>query len=163
MHGAAEHLRAARRIQTPEGRVSFDEVAGALAAALEKTTADAARAVELTGAIQNEGVVERIEKARALGLPVLADSKPLVHPQFENARVRTPLLLSAQAGNPAIGQEWFGPIAFVVATDSTEHSIQLARDSVIRHGALSLSATPPTTPSPSASRTRPKCRACRCR
>ena len=127
-------------IQTPEGRVSFDEVAGALAAALEKTTADAARAVELTGAIQNEGVVERIEKARALGLPVLADSKPLVHPQFENARVRTPLLLSAQAGNPAIGQEWFGPIAFVVATDSTEHSIQLARDSVIRHGALSLSA-----------------------
>ena len=75
-------------IQTPEGRVSFDEVAGALAAALEKTTADAARAVELTGAIQNEGVVERIEKARALGLPVLADSKPLVHPQFENARVR---------------------------------------------------------------------------
>ena len=91
-------------IQTPEGRVSFDEVAGALAAALEKTTADAARAVELTGAIQNEGVVERIEKARALGLPVLADSKPLVHPQFENARVRTPLLLSAQAGNPAIGR-----------------------------------------------------------
>ena len=77
-------------IQTPEGRVSFDEVAGALAAALEKTTADAARAVELTGAIQNEGVVERIEKARALGLPVLADSKPLVHPQFENARVRAP-------------------------------------------------------------------------
>ena len=71
---------------------------------------------------------------------MLADSKPLVHPQFENARVRTPLLLSAQAGNPAIGQEWFGPIAFVVATDSTEHSIQLARDSVIRHGALSLSA-----------------------
>ena len=49
-------------IQTPEGRVSFDEVAGALAAALEKTTADAARAVELTGAIQNEGVVERIER-----------------------------------------------------------------------------------------------------
>ena len=52
-------------IQTPEGRVSFDEVAGALAAALEKTTADAARAVELTGAIQNEGVVERIEGPRA--------------------------------------------------------------------------------------------------
>lgn len=62
--------------------------------------ADAAKAVELTGAIQNEGIVERIEKARALGLPVVADSKTLTHPQFENARVRTPLLLRAEAGNP---------------------------------------------------------------
>ncbi|WP_238927150.1 phenylacetic acid degradation protein PaaN [Achromobacter xylosoxidans] len=127
-------------IQTPEGRVSFDEVAAALGAAVDKLGADAAKAVELTGAIQNEGIVERIEKARALGLPVVADSKALTHPQFENARVRTPLLLRAEAGNPAISQEWFGPIAFVVATDSTAHSIQIARDSVIEHGALSLSA-----------------------
>lgn len=127
-------------IQTPEGRVSFDEVAAALGAAVDKLGADAAKAVELTGAIQNEGIVERIEKARALGLPVVADSKTLTHPQFENARVRTPLLLRAEAGNPAISQEWFGPIAFVVATDSTARSIQIARDSVIEHGALSLSA-----------------------
>lgn len=127
-------------IQTPEGRVSLDEVAAALGAAVDKLGADAAKAVELTGAIQNEGIVERIEKARALGLPVVADSKTLTHPQFENARVRTPLLLRAEAGNPAISQEWFGPIAFVVATDSTAHSIQIARDSVIEHGALSLSA-----------------------
>lgn len=127
-------------IQTPEGRVSFDEVAAALGAAVDKLGADAAKAVELTGAIQNEGIVERIEKARALGLPVVADSKTLTHPQFENARVRTPLLLRAEAGNAAISQEWFGPIAFVVATDSTAHSIQIARDSVIEQGALSLSA-----------------------
>ena len=127
-------------IQTPEGRVSFDDVAAALGVALEKVGADAAKAVELTGAIQNEGIVERIEKARALGLPVVADSKTLAHPQFENARVRTPLLLRAEAGNPALTQEWFGPIAFVVATDSTDHSIRLARDSVVQHGALSLSA-----------------------
>ena len=127
-------------IQTPEGRVSFDEVAAALGAAVDKLGADAAKAVELTGAIQNDGIVERIEKARALGLPVVADSKALTHPQFENARVRTPLLLRAESGSPAITQEWFGPIAFVVATDSTAHSIQIARDSVIEHGALSLSA-----------------------
>ncbi|CAB3860713.1 phenylacetic acid degradation protein PaaN [Achromobacter pulmonis] len=127
-------------IQTPEGRVSFDEVAAALGTAVDKLGADAAKAVELTGAIQNDGIVERIEKARALGLPVVADSKALTHPQFENARVRTPLLLRAEAGSPAITQEWFGPIAFVVATDSTAHSIQIARDSVIEHGALSLSA-----------------------
>lgn len=127
-------------IQTAEGPVSFDEVAAALGTAINKLCADPAKVVELTGAIQNEGIVKRVEQARALGLPVLADSQALTHPQFEGARVHTPLLLRAEAGNPDISKEWFGPIAFVVATDSTEHSIQLARDSVIQHGALSFSA-----------------------
>ncbi|MBO9352606.1 phenylacetic acid degradation protein PaaN [Bordetella petrii] len=127
-------------IDTADGHASFDEVAAALGTALQKLCADPAKAVELTGAIQNEGIAARIDQARALGLPVVADSQALAHPQFDGARVRTPLLLRAEAGNPAIAQEWFGPIAFVVATDSTAHSIALARDSVVRHGALSLSA-----------------------
>ncbi len=127
-------------IQTAEGRLSFDEVAQAIATAVEKLAGDAARAVELTGAIQSEATAERIERARALGLPVLADSRSLQHPQFEQARVRTPLVLRAEAGDSRIFQEWFGPISFVVATDSTEHSVALARDTVREHGALSLSA-----------------------
>ncbi len=127
-------------IQTAEGRLSFDEVAQAIASAVEKLAGDAARAVELTGAIQSEATLERIDRARALGLPVLADSRSLQHPQFEQARVRTPLVLRADAGDSRIFQEWFGPIAFVVATDSTEHSVALARDTVRQHGALSLSA-----------------------
>lgn len=127
-------------IDTADGHVSFDEVAAALASAVSKLCADPAKVVELTGAIQNEGVVARIEQARALGFPILVDSQALVHPQFAGARVHTPMLLRADAGHAEISKEWFGPIAFVVATDSTEHSIALARDSVTRHGALSLSA-----------------------
>jgi len=127
-------------IQMPTGRVSFDEVAAALGAALEKLVADPARAVEITGAIQNEAIVARLDKARALGFPVIADSQTLTHPQFAQARVRTPLLLRADAQHPAITQEWFGPIAFVIPTDSTAHSIALARENVLQHGALSLSA-----------------------
>ncbi|HEY0296839.1 MAG TPA: phenylacetic acid degradation protein PaaN [Bordetella sp.] len=127
-------------IRTAAGTMSFDEVAAALGAALDKLSADPAKSVELTGAIQNEATAARIDKARGLGLPVVADSRTLEHPQFPQARVRTPLLLRAEAGNEALAQEWFGPIAFVVATDSTEHSIALARESVKQHGALSLSA-----------------------
>lgn len=127
-------------IRTADGHVEFDDVAAALGDALRKVCGDPAKAVELTGALQNEGIAARIEQARSLGLPVVADSQPLVHPQFEGARTRTPLLLRADADNAAIWKEWFGPIAFVVATDSTAHSIDLARDSVVRHGALSLAA-----------------------
>lgn len=126
-------------IQTAEGRLSFHDVAQALAQAVEKTMSDPAKAVELTGAIQNEATAARIEAARALGLPVLCDSRALEHPQFPEARVRTPLLLQAEATDERIYQEWFGPIVFVVATDSTAHSIALARQAAEAHGALTLS------------------------
>ena len=126
-------------IQTAEGRLSFDEVAQALAQGVERMMGDPAKAVELTGAIQNEATAERIEAARGLGLPVLCDSRPLEHPQFSEARVRTPLLLQAEAKDERIYQEWFGPVVFVVATDSTDHSIEVARKAVEEHGALTLS------------------------
>ncbi|TCT07150.1 phenylacetic acid degradation protein PaaN [Paralcaligenes ureilyticus] len=127
-------------IDTAGGRMTFDEVAQGLAAAVEKLTADPAKAVEITGALQNNATLRRIEEARALGLPVLCDSRRLAHPQFEAAMVQTPLLLAAEAGNPHIEREWFGPIVFVVATDSTADSLQKAQESVTAHGALTLSA-----------------------
>ncbi len=127
-------------IETAQGRMSFDEVAAGLAQAVEKLVSDPARAVEITGAIQNTGTLQRIEEARALGLPVLCDSQRIDHPQFAGAQVQTPLLLQADAGETAILREWFGPIAFVVATDSTDQSIELARRTVLEHGALTLSA-----------------------
>lgn len=126
-------------IRTADGHMSFDEVSQALAAAVERLVSDPARAVEITGALQNEDVLKRIAKARALGLPVLHDSARLDHPQFDGARCYSPLLLQTQADNADIFQEWFGPIVFVVATDSTEHSIRLARDTVRSHGALTFS------------------------
>ncbi|TEA77379.1 phenylacetic acid degradation protein PaaN [Allopusillimonas ginsengisoli] len=128
-------------IETADGHMSFDEVAQALAQALEKLVSDPARAVEITGAIQNEGVVARIDAARATGLPVLCESQALAHPLFAQARVRTPLMLKADANTDRdiIMREWFGPIIFVVATDSTRASLMLAGDTVRDHGALSLS------------------------
>lgn len=126
-------------IRTAEGRLSFDEVAQAIAQAVGKLMSDPAKAVELTGAIQNEATLKRIEEARGLGLPVLHDSQALTHPQFPEARVRTPLLLQAEADDARIYKEWFGPIVFIVATDSTEHGIELARRAVMEHGALTLS------------------------
>ncbi|SPK74352.1 Aldehyde deshydrogenase, Phenylacetic acid degradation (plasmid) [Cupriavidus taiwanensis] len=127
-------------IDTPEGRVSFDQVAAAIGEAISKLTGDPAKAVELIGAIQNDGVVERIEASRALG-EIVADSRALEHPEFPDARIRTPLVLKVDATDEAkIMQELFGPISFVVATDSTAHSIELAHRGAKTHGALTLSA-----------------------
>lgn len=127
-------------IDTPEGRISFDQVASAIGEAVGKLTSDPARAVELIGAIQNDGVAERIEASRALG-EIVADSRVLEHPEFPGARIRTPLVLKVDASDEAkIMQELFGPISFVVATDNTAHSIELAHRGAKTHGALTLSA-----------------------
>ncbi|MGU7783819.1 phenylacetic acid degradation protein PaaN [Burkholderia sp. PU8-34] len=126
-------------IRTADGHVSFDDVAQAIAVAVQKLTGDPARSVELIGAIQNDGVTARIDEARKLGR-VLADSQTLQHPVFADARVRTPLVLQLDvADREKFTQEWFGPISFVIATDSTAQSLDLAGEISAGHGALTLS------------------------
>src|SRR4029453_2898134 len=58
-------------ISTDAGHMSFDEVAAGMAAAVGKLTGDPARAVELTGAIVNDGVLERLAEAPKVGDVVL--------------------------------------------------------------------------------------------
>jgi phenylacetic acid degradation protein paaN len=127
-------------IRTAEGPLSFDAVAEAIASAVQKLVADPARAVELLGAIQNEGVLQRLDEAGTLG-HVLAESQSLEHPAFAGARVRTPLVLKLDAATDSakFAKEWFGPISFVIATDSTAQSLKLAGKLAAEHGALTLS------------------------
>ena len=126
-------------IDTPEGRLSFDQVASALSESISKLLSDPARAVEILGAIQNASVLDRLEQARELGKIVL-DSHSIDHPQFPNAKIRTPLLLQIEAKEESkFMQELFGPIAFVIPTEDTEQSIGLARKGALEHGALTLS------------------------
>lgn len=123
-------------IETDQGRKSFDEVAAGIAAAVGKLTADPARGVELTGAIVNDGVLERLDEVTKVGEPVL-ESRTVQHPAFPGAVVRTPTIVRLNADDTATyAREWFGPISFVIGTDSTEHSLAILRDTVGEKGAL---------------------------
>lgn len=123
-------------IETDQGHKSFDEVAGGIAAAVGKLTADPARGVELTGAIVNDGVLERLAEVTKVGEPVL-ESRTLTHPSYADAVVRTPTIVKLTADDAeTYGREWFGPISFAIATDSTAHSLELLRGTVGEKGAL---------------------------
>jgi phenylacetic acid degradation protein paaN len=123
-------------IDTEDGHKSFDEVAAGIAGAVAKLTGDDARAVELTGAIVSDSVVHRIAAARDHG-QVLLDSREVKHPSFPDAVVRTPLVLTQDAANEDMfDSEWFGPISFIVATDSTAQSLAMFRRIVGKKGAL---------------------------
>jgi phenylacetic acid degradation protein paaN len=126
-------------IDTAEGHLTFDQVAAALAEAVQKLLADPVRAVEILGAVQNDTVLKRIDAARKLG-PVILDSVAVAHPAYPDATIRTPLLVRLTAADrDRYLAEWFGPIAFVIATESTAASLAIAHAAVRDHGALSLS------------------------
>ncbi|MDN5850692.1 MAG: phenylacetic acid degradation protein PaaN [Nitrococcus sp.] len=126
-------------IETEQGRLSHVEIAQALADGVRRLLSDADRAAELLGAIQSEDTVRRIEEATRLGEVVLA-SEPRRHTRFPDARMRTPLILQVAAKeSDCYYQERFGPISFIVATDSTAESIERARESALAHGAITWS------------------------
>ena len=126
-------------IDTANGRLGFDDVAQPLGESVQKLLGDAVRAVEILGAVVNDGVAQRIDAARSLG-PIVIDSQSIEHPQFKDARIRTPLIVKLDAKDDGkYLKEWFGPISFVIATDDTDQSLDIARRAARQHGALTLS------------------------
>ncbi len=126
-------------IDTAEGHLTFDQVAAGIGEAVQKLLGDPARAVEILGAVVNDGVMQRLEAARKLGTIAL-DTQPIAHPLYPQARIRTPLVVKLDAADrEKYLSEWFGPIAFVIATESTAQSLAIVADAVKSHGALTLS------------------------
>ncbi|RKR88861.1 phenylacetic acid degradation protein paaN [Micromonospora pisi] len=123
-------------IDTDQGHKTFDEVTAGIAGVVGKLTGDPARAVELTGAIVNDGVLGRLDEVAGVGEVVLA-SRTVAHPTYADAVVRTPAIVRLGADDAqTYGREWFGPISFTISTDSTAHSLEILRKTVGAQGAL---------------------------
>ncbi len=115
---------------------TVDELASDLAGAVDSLLGDDARATALLGAVVNDGVLDRLEKAASYGDVVLA-SRSVTHPEFADATVRTPTIVRVDAADTdTYLQECFGPVAFLVTTGSTDESVDLLRDTVREHGAI---------------------------
>jgi len=69
--------------------------------------------------------VPRIEAAKAHG-EVLLDSRTVAHPSFPTRWSARPAARHRQ-GRASHRREWFGPIAFLVPTDSTVDSVAVFR------------------------------------
>jgi phenylacetic acid degradation protein paaN len=130
-------------ISTDAGEKSYDEVVADLAAAVGKLLGDDARANALLGAIVNQQVRERVESAPSLG-EVALESRTVEHPDFPGATVRTPVIVKLEAGKPGSEDvcfsEFFGPVSFAVAVDSTADAVALLRRTVREKGAMTVGA-----------------------
>jgi phenylacetic acid degradation protein paaN len=128
-------------VPTNEGELNFDEFADRLGATVAKFTGDDARAVELLGATVNPQVRANASAhaqiaADAGGRVVLA-SRDVDHPAYPDAVCRAPGLVAVDASAEAIyTKEWFGPVAFLIKTESTQQSLERLVTTVREHGAM---------------------------
>ncbi|MEY3385446.1 MAG: hypothetical protein RIR53_257 [Bacteroidota bacterium] len=90
------------------------------------------------GAIQSSATAARLMEAAALGLEVVRPSEPIAQPGFDGSRTMSPLVMKTDTAHANIyTKEWFGPVSFLVVTDSFQDSLNEVVDSVRHHGALS--------------------------
>ncbi len=123
-------------IRVGEDTVEFHDVAAGLAGAIDGLLADDQRAGDVLGGIKSPATLERIEAAARLG-DVVLPSRNVYNEVFEDAVMRTPVVVAVDADETdAYMTEMFGPVIFVIATESTAHSIDLARRSALERGAL---------------------------
>jgi phenylacetic acid degradation protein paaN len=116
--------------------VSFDDAAAGFAAAVGGLLEDDSKAVGLLGAIKSDDIAARVEEAASSG-EVLLDSRDIDHPGFPGATVRSPVVVGVDAADrDAYMREMFGPVIYVIATDSTDEALSLAAESAREKGAI---------------------------
>jgi phenylacetic acid degradation protein paaN len=126
-------------IETDAGRRSPDEFAADLAGAVDKLLGDPKRAAGTLGAIVNDGVLARVTEATGAS-SVVRPTGEVADEQWPDATIRTPVIVRLDAADEKIyTREWFGPVSFVIATESTRHGLDLFVETVRHHGALTAS------------------------
>ena len=129
-----------RGFRAGDAELAFDETANVLVETINGMLSDNARAAGILGAIQNENILNLVERARSVGQArgkILRDAAPYAHPEFPNARTRTPLILGLDiSDNDLYAREWFGPVIHFIAADDAAQALAQAAGDAKQFGAI---------------------------
>ena len=82
-------------------------------------------------------MLERARGGRAPAATCWSPARDVTHPSYADATVRTPTIVGLTAADSDVYEaECFGPVAYLIETAGTDESIDLFRDTVQRHGAM---------------------------
>jgi phenylacetic acid degradation protein paaN len=128
-------------IDTPEGKMSFDEISGKFVEQFNGLIDNPKAGPFVLGAIQNPATCNRVDDSKKLPGKMLLASRSIANPMFKNARIATPALIEIDSSQVDVfASELFGPIAFLIKTKNTEESVALAKQLAQEHGAISCAA-----------------------
>lgn len=126
----------ANGINTSAGHLSFDEVVSKIANAVRNLVENPKMGPFTLGAIQNDLTMNRVEAAKA-GATIALDSIAVTNPEFPEARIKSPVVLVTDAAHSdQWRKECFGPVVFVVKTESSDQSLELAASAASELGAI---------------------------
>ena len=131
----------AEGIKTAEGHLSYDDVVAGIANAVKGLAENPKMGAGTLGAIQNDITSTRVKSVEAAaGSSVALSSMNIVNLEFPDARTASPTVIAVDASDKKSWKhECFGPIVFVVKTQSAAQSLELTADCAAELGAITCS------------------------
>lgn len=131
----------ANGIDTENGPMSFEDTVNALSQAIEGLVNNPKAGAPTLGAIQSEMTLQRVADTEKAGGQVILHSKSVENTEFKDARVCSPTLIVVDRNaRDLYNKESFGPIVYVIKTNDTRDSIELAAQLASEKGALTCAA-----------------------
>jgi phenylacetic acid degradation protein paaN len=120
--------------------VSVDEFAAALVGMFDSIAGEPKRAASILAALQSPSTLDLITEIERAGRDkgeVLRTSAAYAHPEFPDARTRSPLLVRLDARERELArEERFGPIGFLVTCDGRDDALAQATADVRAAGGI---------------------------
>ncbi len=128
-------------VKTDDGVVSYDDAVKMLCDSIQGLVTNPKAGAPTLGAIQSDLTAKRLADSKTLGGKVLLESMAIKNEEFADARVASPTVIELnRTQGDVFNHECFGPIVFVVKTDSTADSLALAKQLASAKGAITCGA-----------------------
>ena len=123
-------------IKIKDGFVSYDDFCDRLKVALDSIL-ESKWGPSTLGCVQNDGTLKNVNAVTMAVGKTVSDGNSFKMPEFDSARTQSIKVLSVDAGKQEVFQrEIFGPMVFVIKTESTAKSIELALRGAEKFGAI---------------------------
>lgn len=121
-------------VKTKEGVISYDDFVSRLAESIKSFSSDRKQALRIGGAIQNIKIFDRIRITERLDGLLTLRSEHIDHEYFDNARTASPMLMEMDTvQSDVFNQKYFGPIIFIIKTESADHALALAKETAVQY------------------------------
>jgi len=128
-------------VREMEAMIPYQEVVRRLVEKIDGLVMNEKMGPGTLGAIQNPMTSDRVASVAALGYTVHRKSETIAQPGFEKARSQSPLVVEVPAEKEEVfRKEMFGPLVFVIPTEGTQHSLELASQTTRLAGAITFAA-----------------------
>lgn len=129
-------------VETPEGAISFEDAKAKISNAIKSLMENPKAAAPTLGAIQNDFTIRRIQdkisqhQAQTTSINVQVENA-----EFSTARMMVPSIISTTAADEkTYMEECFGPLIFIIETDTFQQSLSIVKNSAQQHGAITCLA-----------------------